>query len=342
MSISLTIAVPCFNSEEYMGTSIDSLLKEWAPDVEVVIVNDGSKDGTARIADEYVQRYPDRVRAVHKVNGGHGSAINAGLEVARGAYFKVLDSDDWLDEDAYRRTLDLIRGWIANESAVDLLITNFVYEKQGKRNKQSVNYRRALPRNRTLGWHQVRSFLPWQYMLMHSMIYRTELLRECQLQVPEHSFYVDNYFAFVPLPHVQSLYYLDVDLYRYFIGRDDQSVNEKVMISRIDQQININLKLVEALSGARKVGLPYRLERYMIDYVNLISTVSSTLLVREGSDVSVRKKGELWQAIDAIDAELSLEMRARALGKIVSADGPASERTIRAGYHVSRLVVGFN
>ena len=154
MSISLTIAVPCYNSEEYMRTSIDSLLWDWAPDVEVVIVNDGSKDGTARIADEYAQRYPDRVRVVHKVNGGHGSAINAGLEVARGAYFKVLDSDDWLDEGAFRRTLDLIRGWIANESAVDLLITNFVYEKQGKRNKQSVNYRRALPRSRTLGWHR--------------------------------------------------------------------------------------------------------------------------------------------------------------------------------------------
>lgn len=326
-----------------MSRCIESLLHPDAMDVQVVIVNDGSSDRTEEIADEYCAAYPDRVQAVHKENGGHGSAINAGLAVASGTYFKVVDSDDWLDAAAYLKTLNLLRDLLEKGRALDLLITNFVYEKQGKKVKRVVDYRHALPRNRVFGWDQVRSFHTWQYLLMHSMIYRTELLRECGLSVPEHSFYVDNYFAFVPLPQVRKLGYQDVDLYRYFIGRDDQSVNEKVMIGRIDQQIRINLLMVESLSRAmREQHLPDSLERYMIRYATLVSAVSSVLLVRDGTPESLAKHRDLWVKIEEIDPELFHRMLKVPVGRVVSQSGRLARVAMRHGYTAARVLVGFN
>ena len=92
----MSFAVPCYNSEEYMQKCIESLLKG-GEDVEIIVVNDGSHDNTREIAEDYVRRYPSIVKAVHKENGGHGSGVNKGLELASGLYYKVVDSDDWLD-----------------------------------------------------------------------------------------------------------------------------------------------------------------------------------------------------------------------------------------------------
>ena len=101
----LSIAIPCYNSEAYMGKCIESLLVG-GEEVEIIVVNDGSKDRTAQIAQEYVEKYPTIVKAVNKENGGHGSAVNAGLDNATGLFFKVVDRDDWVDADAYRKILD--------------------------------------------------------------------------------------------------------------------------------------------------------------------------------------------------------------------------------------------
>lgn len=338
----LTVAIPSYNSEQYLGKSVDSILEASVKGVEILIVNDGSVDGTAAIADAYAAAHPGTVRVIHKENGGHGSAINAGLAAARGTYFKVLDSDDWLDQGALQRVLTLLRDQHAG-GELDLLITNFVYEKQGKRLKRAVHYRRALPRGQVFTWKDVGRFLPWQYMLMHSMTYRTELLRESSLHVPENSFYVDNYFAFVPLPAVERLQYLDVDLYRYFIGREDQSVNEKVMIGRIDQQINVNLLMVEALSDALQKGeVKPALARYMTRYATLVSAVSSVLLLRSGTEENKQKRRYLWQRMNRIDPRLARRIRRGAVGNIVSREAKWADAVSRASYHLTRLIVGYN
>lgn len=99
-------------------------------------------------------------------------------------------------------------------------------------------------RKEIFGWNDVKHFHLGQYILMHSVIYRTDFLKLCQLRLPKHTFYVDNIYVYYPLPHVRTIYYMDVDFYRYFIGREDQSVNEKVMISRIDQQIFVNKSMI--------------------------------------------------------------------------------------------------
>ncbi len=353
----LTLVVPCYNAQDYMERCIESLLAPSADDIEIVIVNDGSSDRTAEIADRYCAEYPETIRAVHKENGGHGSGINAGLAIARGTYFKVVDADDWLDATAYSQILEILRAKGTPGGEVDLIITNFVYEKQGKKVKRVVDYRRALPKNRVFTWDEVRNFRTWQYLLMHSMIYRTELLRACNLHVPENSFYVDNYFAFVPLTEVRTLGYFDVDLYRYFIGRDDQSVNEKVMISRIDQQIGVNLAMVRHLSEMRRAyvsttapagivenaeRLPDSLNRYMTRYASLVTVVSSALLVRAGTPEALAKKDAIWQEVRSIDPRLCADMQKMPVGYLASRSGGFWRFAMRAGYSISRLFIGFN
>ena len=226
-----------------MRKCIDSLLIG-GEDVEILVVDDGSSDKTAEIADEYEARYPTVVKAIHKVNGGHGSAVNEGLAHATGLYFKVVDSDDWVKDSAYLKILDTLREIIADGSVLDMLISNFVYEKEGEKKHKVMKYRHALPQDKIFGWNEVKHFRKGQYILMHSVIFRTKLLKECGLKLPEHTFYVDNIFVFEPLPFVKNMYYLDVNFYRYYIGREDQSVNENVMIGRIDQQIKVNKIMV--------------------------------------------------------------------------------------------------
>ena len=230
----LSIAIPCYNSEAYMRKCVESLLAG-GEDVEIIIVDDGSKDKTAEIADDYAQKYPSIVKAVHQENGGHGSAVNTGIDNATGLYFKVVDSDDWLKKEAYLQVLDTLKELTGGSETLDMLVCNFVYEKEGEKRKKVMHYRHILPADKIVAWEDCRHFGKGHYILMHSVIFRTKLLKECGIRLPEHTFYVDNLYVFEPLPYVRKLYYLDVNLYRYYIGREDQSVNEEIMISRIDQ-----------------------------------------------------------------------------------------------------------
>ena len=141
----LSVAIPCYNSEAYMRHCIESLLTG-GEEMEIIIVDDGSvKDRTAQIADEYAEKYPTICRAVHQENGGHGEAVNTGLRNATGVYYKVVDSDDWVDEDALKEVLRTLRRFIYGDQTLDMLISNFVYEKQGAKRKKVMSYKTALP-----------------------------------------------------------------------------------------------------------------------------------------------------------------------------------------------------
>ena len=185
----LSIAIPCYNSEAYMENCIKSLLPG-GDEVEILVIDDGSKDRTAEIADEYQEKYPGIVRAIHQPNLGHGGAVNTGIHNAQGLYFKVVDSDDWVNEESYKEILKTLEELVKGSKTVDLLISNFVYEKQGATRKKVMQYRHCLPVNQIFTWNEVGHMPKGKYLLMHSMIYRTQLLLECNLTLPEHTFYV--------------------------------------------------------------------------------------------------------------------------------------------------------
>ncbi len=336
----LTFAIPCYNSAAYMEKCIESLLPG-GEDVEIIIVNDGStKDNTAEIADRYAAKYPTIVKAVHQENGGHGQAVNTGLENATGLYFKVVDSDDWVDENAYKKVLETLRRLAAGAPALDMLISNYVYEKEGAKHKKVMKYDTVLPQNRMFTWNEAKNFHKGQYILMHSVIYRTQLLKDCGLKLPKHTFYVDNLFVYVPLPYVQNIYYLSVDFYRYFIGRDDQSVNEKVMISRIDQQIRVNKLMIETTDVWKVENKVLR--RYMLNYLEIVTVVSTVMLIRSGTEENLRKKRELWGWIKDKDLRLFHKLRHGIMGSTMNLPGKSGRKISVAAYRLSQKVVGFN
>lgn len=122
----LSVTIPSYNSQDYMEHCIESLLPG-GEDVEIIVVDDGSTDRTAEIADAYAEKYPTIVKAVHQENGGHGEAVNAGIRNATGLYFKVVDSDDWVDGEAYQRVLDTLRDLSGGSAALDMLILSLIH-----------------------------------------------------------------------------------------------------------------------------------------------------------------------------------------------------------------------
>ena len=336
----LSIAIPCYNSEKYMRKCIDSLLIG-GEDVEILIIDDGStKDRTAEIADEYEAQFPTIVRAIHKENGGHGSAVNTGIANATGLYFKVVDSDDWVKQDAYFKILDTLRELAGGGQALDMLISNYVYEKEGERRKKVIQYRHILPVEKMFTWADCHHFIKGHYILMHSVIYRTQLIKEFGLKLPEHTFYVDNIFVFEPLPVVQKMYYMNVNFYRYFIGREDQSVNETVMISRIDQQLRVTRRLIDSYLGNKPVN--ERCRKYMVTYLRIMMEVSSIFLIISGTDENLVKKKELWKYVKDSDSKLYKELRYSILGNTVNLPGKVGRGISKTGYKVMNKLIGFN
>ena len=335
----LSIAIPCYNSQDYMEKCIESLLVG-GEEVEILVVDDGSSDRTAEIADSYAEKYPTIVKAIHQENGGHGEAVNAGIRNATGLYFKVVDSDDWVNKEAYEKILSTLETLLRGPQTVDLLISNFVYEKQGAKRKKVMQYRHCLPQDRIFGWDEVKHMSKGKYLLMHSMIYRTQLLHDCRLELPRHTFYVDNLFAFEPLPYVRNLYYLDVNFYRYFIGRDDQSVNEKVMIKRIDQQIRVNKLMVDAYINCGSMNK--RLRNYMFSYLDIITTISSIMLIRANTDESLQKKKELLEYVKSQNRGLYMKLRHSLFGRVMNLPGRGGRKMSVAAYKISQKFYGFN
>ena len=336
----LSVAIPCYNSEGYMRHCIETLLPG-GEDVEIIIVNDGStKDNTAAIADEYAAKYPTIVKAVHQENGGHGEAVNTGLKNATGLYFKVVDSDDWVDAESYQKVLAKLNELVREGKAVDMMLCNYVYEKQGAKHKRVVHYRSALPQDQVFGWNDVKHFHKGQYILMHSVIYRTQMLENCGLELPKHTFYVDNIFVYYPLPYAKNMYYMDVDLYRYFIGRSDQSVNETVMIGRVDQQIKVNKIMIDQYD-MKTIQNP-KLRKYMISYLEIMMTVSSIMLIRSGTQESLQKKKDLWQYLKKKDAGLYYKLYFGIFGRAMNLPGKGGRKVSVFAYKLANKVMGFN
>ena len=342
----ITFAVPCYNSESYMRRCVDSLLSG-GRDVEIILINDGSTDRTAEIADEYQLKYPDIVRAVHKENGGHGSGVNKGLELAQGIYYKVLDSDDWLDKDAYLKLLRRIKDFCINGRKApecdmpDLFVCNYVYDHLDEGTSRVMDYRNIFPEEKMCTWKDIGRFKPSQYLIMHSLMFRSEVLRKSGVKLPEHTFYVDNLFSYQPLPYVESIYYMDLDLYHYYLGREDQSVNEKVLMKRIDQQIRVT-ELVAKSVDLRLVKEKYpKLASYMTRNISIMLSISSIHLLLIRTAEAEQKRRDMWDSIKAYNTALYYRLRYSTLSGLTYLPGKLGGKLTVGGYRFARKIYQF-
>ncbi len=337
----ITFAVPCYNSAAYMGHCIETLLSA-GEDAEIILVDDGSQDETPAIADRYAAEYPDIVRVIHQPNGGHGEGVNQGIRHARGLYYKVVDSDDWLDVDSLQRVMDKLREFAAWPKPLDLLICNYVYEHVEDNTRNIVRYKGAFPVDKVFTWEEMGHWSPSKFLLMHSAIYRTEILRQCGMELPKHTFYVDNIFVYQPLPYVKSIYYMNEDLYRYFIGRSDQSVNEKVMIGRVEQQVRITKIMIDCcdLSALKKTDR--KLANYMTRYLSIMMTISSIFLIMSDRPNKLAEKQDLWRYLKAKDARLYKRLKYASLSSVSNLPGSQGRKLTVKLYKVAQKIYKFN
>lgn len=339
----LTAAVPCYNSQAYMEHCISTLIEGGGEDIQIIIVDDGSKkDNTAKIADAYMEKYPDIVKAVHQENGGHGEAVNTGLKNAEGIWFKVVDSDDWVGVDEMKRVMDTLRTLAEKneqdgDPLPDLFLVNYIYDKVGTTRRKVMHCRGYMPENRVFTWKEAKPMPAGRYIMMHSYIYRTEVLKESGLVLPKHTFYVDNIYVTAPLPFVKYLYYMDVDLYHYYIGRSDQSVNEEVMKSRIDQQMRVNKIMIDDM--VRLDPEDRHVRYYMFHYLEIITAISHLLCVLINTEESKKLSRDLWNYIREKDEKLYKQLHNGLIGTAVRIP---DRKFVINGYHLLNKIYGFN
>lgn len=338
----ITFTVPCYNSSAYMDHCIQSLLTA-GEEAEILLVDDGStKDDTPEKCDRWAAEYPAIITAIHQENGGHGAGVNAGVHRASGAYFKVVDSDDWLDESALRRVMDRLREFAAMDTPVDMVCANYVYEHVEDNTQKPMGYRNAFPPRQIFTWKDTRPFLPQQCLLMHSVIYRTALLRQHYRDLPKHTFYVDNVFVYQLLPYVKTMYYLDENLYRYFIGRADQSVNESVMASRVDHQLRGTRIMLKAHNISQIAAENPKLARYMKNFISMMMAISSIFSVIAGTPEALEEREKLWQELKEMDPALYRYCRHQITNLGANLPGAEGRKISVALYHTARRLFKFN
>ena len=336
----ISFVVPSYNSQDYLNICVDSLVKG-GDDVEVLIVNDGSTDNTLAIAKDYEYRYPNIVRVLDQENGGHGEGINHGLLEAKGLYFKVVDSDDWVDEHALAAVIDRLKRF-EKEGGVDLLVTNYVYVNSNKKKRRIIRYQNAIPKNRVVRWADTKPFMIWQNLTLHSCMFRTSVLRESGVVLPKHLFYEDNYFIYKPLPYVAKLAYCDVNLYNYLIGRDGQSVAEEALKARYSHQVQISKLCFEAYHLGEIKRMNYRLEKYMFHELCLMMTLGSIFPKLDGSEEGKQMVKQMWK--EAFEYDFTYAFKIRFISYVAFLNLPGAwGRKIGVGiYRLSNLAVPFN
>jgi len=259
----ISFVVPCYNSQEYMEKCI-SLLANAGNEIEVLIIDDGSTDNTLKIAHDFEQKYPEIVKCIHEENKGHGGAIQTGLKLASGIYFKVVDSDDWVNTDDVVKFCNIIKANNLADNNPDLYILNYVYERVKQNSSIVVDYAKYLPENRIFSWNEMKKFPQNKVFMMHSLVYKTDVLKESKIVLPEHTFYEDNYLTYLPLPYCKKLYYINDDFYHYLLGRENQSCTDENLFKNYKFQTNILKKVFTSYSYTEINKFDKRLAQYLI------------------------------------------------------------------------------
>lgn len=213
----LTIIVPTYNMETCLSRGLDSLIvdKQIMPLLEVLVVNDGSTDHSSQIAHQYQEKYSNVFHVIDKENGNYGSAINVGLREAHGEYVRIMDADDWYDTPEFANfILEL-----SQMSNIDMILND--YQMVSKEGNVIQNCKYALPYGRI----NFQEYPEKEYFALPSITYRTQMLRDINYKQTEGISYTDNEWMYYPQCYVKTCQYINCNLYRYFWGREGQTMS---------------------------------------------------------------------------------------------------------------------
>lgn len=328
----LTLVVPSYNVEGYLRRCVERMTSA-GPEVDVLIVDDGSTDGTPALADALAAEYPDIVRVIHQENGGHGEGLNQGIRTAQGIYLKSVDADDRIDPESLKSLLDLLRAHTEPDTWADLVINDYVYDHPDRENVFQVRYNHVFHADRVDTWNSCRPFPIWKQFMIHSMCYRVALLREHGYELPKHTFYEDNLYIYQPLPWVRTVLYLPCPLYGYTVGQENQSVSEKNLLRRMDQNTHMVTRMTCTWKWAEISLLPRNLRAYMISFLSGQILNVSVLHERAGNEESNALNRSMWEEIYSFDPELYRRIRRHPSTAVIACSGPVIRRI---AYRISR------
>lgn len=240
----LSIIIPTYNMESLLPRCLESLVTaKYAETLDVLVVNDGSKDNSSYIAHQYEDKFPNLIKVIDKPNGNYGSTINAGLSEAKGKYVKVLDSDDWFDTEALDKLLEQLQN-----IAFDVAVTHFTQIGPNKSNEvvryntmgyEPYTYGKVYDLDDVLADGYIRFFL------MHSLTYRTDLLKEIEYKQTEGVSYTDTEWATIPIFHAKTICFFDLNVYQYNLDREGQTMDPNVLLKSIPQMEKVNDQLIQ-------------------------------------------------------------------------------------------------
>ena len=303
----ITFVMPCYNSADFMARGIESVLAvtECAPyPCEVILINDGSKDDTSAIAHKYASLF-DYVQAIDQDNANWGGVVNHGISLARGTYFKVIDSDDYFDGLALYRVIEALGRTVEAGEAPDLLVTNYVYDHLGSNSQRVMQYRSFFPAGRVFSWPEMGKPLGQdKFIMIHAAWYKTAVLRESGVCLPEKVSYMDSMLLLHPMPYTKTLLYLDVAPYHYLIGREGQSVEIDIVKKHIDEQLLASRLAIDDIDYAELYRTKPNCAMLMTGYVSCMMSVSTIHLFMIDTPDSFEKNRELWRYLRERNPEL--------------------------------------
>ncbi len=333
----LTVTVPCYNSQDYMANCLDSLVAG-GDRVEVIVINDGSKDNTGAIADSYAEKYPNIVRVIHQENGGHGEGINQGLIHATGTYFKVVDSDDKVCAD-FPKFLDALEE-CELQGGVDLVVTNYFYTHEDGKGDRSIRYKNVFPEHKIFTWNDVGHFHIDQMISLHSATFRTEVMRKDWKPLPKHVSYEDNFMVCQTLPKTKRLHYVNIDLYLYTIGREGQSVSLEVALRKYTHHLKAARDCFTSCHLDDLQEKPLR--KYMAHAFLLLFGFGCCFTRLKDSDEADADLAAMWEECRAFDKKWADHFRYCTILRFLSGKSKLSRKFTILIYKIGNSIVRYN
>ena len=278
----LTVTIPSYNVEKYLNQTLDSFIDERILDeIEVLIVDDGSKDSTAQIGKAYEEKYPQAFRVISKENGGHGSTINRGILEAAGTYFKVVDGDDWVNTEDFVKLVEALKSCTA-----EYVVTNY-YEVDDGTGALTPKTYRELAKKDVWSFEEACS---QKQMAMHSLVIRTDILRDNQIRLDEHCFYVDVEYILYPVPYVKTVQFLDLFVYMYRLAVTTQSVSIQGYQKHMQNHIDVILHLTQFYERYRDSGTPEKVEYIGKRIAQMVGDQITVFMSFPEGDKEIREK----------------------------------------------------
>lgn len=261
----LTISVAAYNVEDYLDEALDScVISEFMDELEVIVVNDGSKDNSVDIARKYTQLYPNTFKLIDKDNGGYGTTVNASLSVATGDFFRLLDGDDWFVKDGLVQVISTLK-----KCKSDVVVLPY-YKGETLDKLEKTEYAECHSQKQCKV-----SDLRNKYLLPNTaIIYRTSVIKESGLQLPSHMLYTDQLYCTIPFSAAETVEFYNIPLYCYRLNRDEQSVSKKSRMKNVDMAIEICYMLCDyAKSMENNKNYSYIMHRVAAYYAAAIRTL---------------------------------------------------------------------